>query len=557
MKTIVRPKRYWLLAAALFAAFGALLGACSNNDSGGSPTDGNTSAPIQVQEIIASPKSADPGDTLVMSAIVVSNPPNQTDIPTLSWTASGGAFLETDQTSVRWVAPATGVYTVTAKAQNTANSASNSADVFVGGATHVVSSQAGAVQLRSSPGDLYYLRTNNNINLGVEVFGVSAGISNDAVDLPASVDGANGKYTAYAPDVSFEVHSIDSIIPGEDTQPIHLYIGDFASKNYRRISLDIPANKRHPQYTDADVASDNRSVAFGGMCPTPTAQGADSFDVFVDDVVASTRQRVTRLHTNHRNAFPTWSTDQRWLTFVSDRSGRNQWDLYGMPITGGVINTAQASLVRLSNTGGVLMSGTIGSAEFKKPLMAWNPAAPTLAVVASDGSLYLIMTTPSGATQFNVGPGHPTDLAWSPDGSMLAFQMPVTVQDEGGNDVLASGVVTVQSDGSNPQTRVARAGDNLADIAWSPDGAWLVYRVTRASSAWLEVYDLDQSTITKPIAITASERATSSTLSLVAYRAVMSMKPVWSSAGVLYYPSFATGANTVGIVSVDVSGLTP
>ena len=557
MKTIVRPKRYWALAAALFTAFAALLGACSNNDSGGSPTDGNTSVPIQVEEIIASPKSADPGDTLVLSAIVVSTPPNQSDIPTMSWTASGGAFLETDQTSVRWVAPATGVYTVTAKAKNTANSAQNSADIFVGGATQLVASQAGAVYVRSTPGDLYYLRTNNNINLGAEVFGVSAGVSNDAVDLPASVDGANGKYMTLAPDLSFEVHSVDSIIPGEDTQPIHLYVGDFASKNYRRISLDIPSNKRHPRYTDANVAPDNRSVAFGGMLPTPTAVSTDSFDIFVDDVVASTRQRVTRTHTNHHNAFPTWSTDQSWLTFVSDRSGRNQWDLYGMPITGGVINTAQSSLVRLSNTGGVLMAGSIGTGDFKKPLLAWNPVAPTMAVVASDGFMYMIMTNPSGATQTSVAIAHPTDLAWSPDGSLLAFQANVTVQDADGHNVVASGLVTVLSDGSNPQTRVARIGDAIADIAWSPDGAWLVYRVTRASQSWLEVYDLDQSTITKPIAITASERAGSSTLSLVAYRVLMSMRPVWSNAGVLYYPSFATGANTVGIVSVDVSGLTP
>ena len=546
MKTIVRPKRYWLLAAALFAAFGALLGACDNGDSGTPADNSGDVVPIEVQEIIASPKSADPGDTLLLSAIVVSTPPNQNDIPTLSWTASGGAFLETNQTSVRWVAPAGGVYTVTARAQNSVNTASNSADLFVGGANHLVTNQAGAIRLRSTPGDLYYLKTVNNLNAGFEVFGLSGAVATDAVDLPASIDGANGKYLTYAPDVSFEVHSVDSIIPGEDTQPIHLYVGDFTSKNYRRISKDVPANKRHPQYTDANVAPDNRSVAYGGMLPTPMIQGADSFDVFVNDVVASTRRRVTVSHTNHRNAFPTWSTDQSWLTFVSDRSGRGQWDLYGMPIAGGVINTAQASLVRLSNTGGVLVVGTIGAVDFKKPLMAWNPMVPTLAVVASDGVLYFIVTTPTGASQIDVGTfasGRASELAWSDDGSLLAVST-------------GSEVLTVTGGGASTSI-VKRTGDTFADIVFSPDGSWLVYRATRASSAWLEVYDLDHSTLTAPIAITASEPAASTTLSLGAYRSFMPMKPAWGADNVLYYPSFATGANTVGIVSVDVSGLTP
>jgi Tol biopolymer transport system component len=272
-------------------------------------------------------------------------------------------------------------------------------------------------------------------------------------------------------------------------------------------------------------------------------QGVDSFDVFVVDVVASTRQRVTLTHTNHRNAFPTWSTNQSWLTFVSDRSGRNQWDLYGLPVTGGVVNTAQASLKRLLNTGGVLLVGTMGGVDFRKPLMAWSPTAPKLAIVASDGVLYLVSTTPAGATQVDAGVLHPTELEWSPDGSLLA----ITTGDK---------VQTVAADGTST-VRVIREGDTFADLLWSPDGTWLVYRATRGSSAWFEAYDLDQSTVAAPIAITASEPDASALQSLGGYRAVMSLRPAWSSTDVLFYPSFATGALTVGIVSVDVSGLTP
>jgi hypothetical protein len=436
------------------------------------------------------------------------------------------------------------VYSVTARAVNSVSTASKTSDFFVGGSTELVHDQAGSIRLRPAPTDFYYLKTVNNIALGTEVFGVSgAGAPTDAVDLPADVDGANGRYLTYAPDLSFEVHSLDSIVPGDDTMPIHLYLGDFASKNYRRISLDTPNGSRHPQYTTPDVAADSRSVAYGGMKPTPMIQGVDSFDVFVVDVVASTRQRVTLTHTNHRNAFPTWSTNQSWLTFVSDRSGRNQWDLYGLPVTGGVVNTAQSSLKRLLNTGGVLLVGTMGSADFRKPLMAWSPTAPTLAIVASDGVLYLVSTTPAGATQVDAGVLHPTELEWSPDGSLLA----ITTGDK---------VQTVAADGTST-VRVIREGDTFADLMWSPDGTWLVYRATRGSSAWFEAYDLDQSTVAAPIAITASEPDASALQSLAGYRAFMSLRPAWSSTDVLFYPSFATGAITVGIVSVDVSGLTP
>jgi hypothetical protein len=105
---------------------------------------------------------------------------------------------------------------------------------------------------------------------------------------------------------------------------------------------------------------------------------------------------------------------------------------------------------------------------------------------------------------------------------------------------------------------VKRNGDTFNDVAWSPDGAWLVYRVLRGSSTWLEVYDLDGSTIAAPIPITEARPASGPLFSLGSYRDVMSVSPVWGTAGVLYYPAFPLlNPVTVGIFSVDVSGLTP
>jgi hypothetical protein len=114
----------------------------------------------------------------------------------------------------------------------------------------------------------------------------------------------------------------------------------------------------------------------------------------------------------------------------------------------------------------------------------------------------------------------------------------------------------VASDGSNTLI-LSRVGDTFADLAFSPDSRWLVYRVTRSNQNWFEVLDLDQSPLLPPLPITAAESGSSGVNNLAAYRTVMSMSPAWSTSNRLYYTSFATGAATVGIISVDVSGLAP
>jgi hypothetical protein len=549
LKTFDRSKRYRLLWVA--AALG-LLAACSEEDDGGSPTDGGTSQPITVEEILVSPKAANPGDTLRLSAIVTSSDDNVGDIPSVEWTATGGAFLEDDGSSVRWVAPAGGTYVVTARATNSANTAQGSTDVFVADRSIVVTGGAGTPRLQPNQTDLHYLHTGPIVGASqLEVFRWQGGVAEDAVDNPSAANGPIGKYLTYAEDGTFEVHSADSIIVGAALQPVHIYIGDFATKNYTRITVDTAPGVRHQAYLYPDVAPDSRLIAFEGYITGPTSSGPDSFDIFVYDKAVPTRQRVTLSHTNHKNAFPTWSTDERWLTFVSDRGGNLRWELYGMPITGGVVNTDQASLVRLSDTAGTLASGSIRVSEtdFPKPKMVWNPVAPTLAILATDGVTYLITTTTTGASQVVVGnfdpddPETPREFVWSPDGNRLAVTTGARIR-------------TIASDGSNTLI-LERAGDTFADLAWSPDSRWLVYRAIRASSVWFEVIDFNETPLPAPLPVTAAEPNFGGANSLAAYRSIMSMSPAWSTAGDLFYPTFATGSSTVGIISVDMSGLAP
>ncbi len=536
MKTIERPNRYALVALA-FALVGGLLGACEDEKGDGTITDPTgPSTPIQIETIIATPKAASPGDTIAFSAIVVSSSPNEGDIPEVTWTASGGSFLEDNTSSVRWVAPGVGMYRVTARAKNTANTVSKPFDLFVGATEVLVNNQAGQVFPQANGTDIYYLRS-SNIASGVEVYSLAG----DVVTTPESLDGSNNRSITLASNLSFEAHSffINSF-DSTDNGILHIFTGNFTTGEFQRISTGSPNGFRFPAFNDPAISPDNRYVAYGGMLPTAMPSPSDSFDIFVYDTQGPTRQRVTESHTNHHNTFPSWSTDRRWLTFVSDRSAR-VWEIYGMPVNvSGVINTAQASLVRLSNTGGTIAVGNPGGATFRRPPMKWSPVAPNLAVLASDGTLYIIKTTPSGATQVDFPgfeSGKVVTFAWSPDGQQLAA-------------ATAAEVLLLSSDGTS-RSLLVRSGDSFSDLSWSPDSAWLLYRVTRGGSSWFEIFDIDGTTLPTPVPVTEAVSAGN----LGAYRAVMSMSGAWSSANLFFYPTFETGFGTPGIAALDMSGL--
>ena len=538
MKTIDLPKRVWLVGVALIAA-AILMGGCGDDEE--TPTDeGGATAPIKIETIIASPKAGSPGDTLLLSVIVTSDEPNEGDIPVVAWTASGGAFLEDDQSSVRWIAGDNGIYQVTARATNSINSVSSTANVFVGEAITVVSDQGGAIRLEPNGANFYYSKTATTPSNGAEVFHVTAGgLPEDAVITPPNRNGSTNHGIAYAPDLSFEAHSVDSVNAAAENLAKHLYMGDFGTQEYTKISYAPPQGEKYPVFTDPDVSPDSRYIAFGGMIPSTAPIIPDSFDIFIYDTQDQSRRRITMSHPNHRNVFPTWSTNQRWLTYISDRSARNVFDLYGSPATGGVVDDSQASVVRLSNTGGTLVAGNPGDQD--KPLMTWNPVSPILAIVGGE-SLYFVTTTQSGATQIEVPiENRPVEMQWSPDGALLAASTgPI--------------LMTIALDGTSTE-RLVRSGDTFADLAWTPDGAWLLYRATRGGSSWLEAYDLDQAQLQAPIAITGAEPHTVGARSLGEYRLSMSMSPAVGTT-LLFYPTFA-GLPTVGIKSLDVSGLSP
>jgi len=500
---------------------------------------GGESEPLKVEEIIVQPRVATPGDTLLLTAVVTSSSNNEGDIPTLDWTATSGRFVEDDELSVRWVSPAqAGIHTVTAKATNSANSSSATKDVFIADGRVLIEGQAGEIHLVNGGPDFYFLRSSvtNPITGGVDVNSYFNGIVDDAVN-PAR---ANHLNVVYSRDGNFEAHAADSLIFGRIVIARNVYVGDFSTRILQRLTVDSQPDSalERDQFANPSFSPDSRLVAFGGQVRS-VGSGPDSFHVFVHDLTLTKRTRVTASHPFSRALFPTFSTDGAWLTYVSDQAGTGRWDLYGSPVSGAVVDGSLASLKNLTNTGGNLLSGTPD--KLRNPLKAWNPVSPILAIQSAEGSLLLVATSAGGASVTTVdGGAGAVELVWSPNGNLLGIST-------GGR------VLTSTTGGTTTERVVAAPGDNVRDIAWSPNEEWLAYRVTRGGSSWFEVVDIGAGVLTAPMPVTATSDA-----GLVGtYRTMMSMSAAWTSANRILCPTFGIDllSDTPGVYESDLSSL--
>jgi hypothetical protein len=482
-----------------------------------------------------------PGHTLLFTAVVTSSAENAGDFPKLSWTADGGSFVETNKQTVRWVAPAnSGVFTVTAKATNTVNSASNTATVFVGGGQVLVPSDGGQVNLIGTGPDFHYLRS-PLIDFGYDVNKYIAGVASDAT--PPGF--ANGQNLTYSADGSMEAHAADTLLAGATVRPRYIYVSDFASGTFRRLGFDgtKPGNLKHNQYNHPAFSPNGQVVAYQRLAQSWTASGPDSFLIYISDLVANTRTLVTYDHQYPRTFFPAFSTDGKWLTYLVDKNRSGTYDLYGSPMTGNTVDGAEASLVKMTSGIGIV-SGAAGS--FQKPLMTWNPVAPILALAAADNTLYLIQTTATGSNIIPVNEvPKAQELLWAADGSMLAAVYAKTIGDDS-----HSTIATISPAGVVTDRVSAPVGDGVRDVSFSPDLKWMLYRVTRGGGSWFSVADLSAGKLSEPVPVTPTTPAGGSGK----YRGFMSLRSAWTSNNLMIYPAW-TGDDTPAILSRDLSGL--
>jgi hypothetical protein len=529
------PLGRFLLAGLLALA----VGACEEDTVVDEGDDG-ASTPLRVEQIIANPKTAAAGDTVLMTADVRSSSNNPGDIPVLAWTATGGTFIEDDRLTVRWVAPASSdIYAITARATNSVGSATGEATVFVAGESKVVLDDAGTIHLIAGGPDFYYRRS-PNLTAGTEAWKFIAGVPGDATP-PAQ---ANGFDLVFAPDLSFEAHWADTVHAGATDRPRHIYVGDFASSSFRRITVDQaePDSEKRHQYTAPSVSPNSHLVAYQGWLANRFGAQIDSFHVFVYDLALNTRLKVTAGQQFPRSFFPTFSTDQRWLTFVSDPAGNSRWELYGAPVNGDVVDADNSHLVQLSSTGGSIVSGT--PTTIRNPLKTWNPASPDLAILAKDGTLYIVQAGATAGTTLEVTglPGTVLEMVWSPSGATLAV-VPT-------GSTFGGAIYLVTGTSATPLLTVP-SGDNVRDLTWSPDDEWIVYRRTRGSLSWFELLDVDAGVLTAPLAVTGTWPAGNAS----SYRSVMSLSPVWGNGDQLWMPSFGlTLSAEPGILTVNLAG---
>lgn len=170
---------------------------------------------------------------------------------------------------------------------------------------------------------------------------------------------------------------------------------------------------------------------------------------------------------------PQWSPDGRWLAFLNTGPGSEF-----------VLPPPTLWVVHVGGSGAQQVS-TSGIAQY-----AWSPVSDVLAYTTSTGNeltpASLWTDVPGAAPTYvaEVGPG-PGDLAWTPDGTRLAFDdaVPVTRSPTGRP---TSSLSTVALAGGTPQTAYQLTdGSSLRLAGWWPGGGGLLFWIDPDNSASL------------------------------------------------------------------------
>jgi len=157
-----------------------------------------------------------------------------------------------------------------------------------------------------------------------------------------------------------------------------------------------------------------------------------------------------------RDDNPMWSPDGRKIVFQSDRTQRNDWDIY-------VVNWDGSGLKRL----------TAGPATDQDP--AWSPDGRRIAFLR-DGSIHVMNADGTGVTQLSFT-GFDSHPSWSPDGSQIVFASSRTG---------VNAIHVMDADGTNV---IQLTGDSAIDYSpsWSPDGSAIAFQ-RNAPSGWPSIY---------------------------------------------------------------------
>jgi dipeptidyl aminopeptidase/acylaminoacyl peptidase len=185
---------------------------------------------------------------------------------------------------------------------------------------------------------------------------------------------------------------------------------------------------------------------------------------------------------------PVWSTDGRWLYFLSDRSGSSQLWKLPMDVAGEAVQVTelefelesinfspdQSSLLierALPHEGadeeGVDMPWVIDRLQFKED------ADDGYITADLPAHLYVYDIAAKSLTQITTGAFEESEAAWSPDGKSVVF---VSNRDENPDADYSFDIWWSPADAlSNAATRLTDNDDTKQVPAWSPDGETIAY----------------------------------------------------------------------------------
>jgi tricorn protease len=246
---------------------------------------------------------------------------------------------------------------------------------------------------------------------------------------------------------------------------------DVASKRATQIKLDIDAETQenlselqsfNSQADDYDLAPNSRRIAV-------SIHG----EIFTAPVEEGDLKQVTDGAARDRNV--AYSPDGKWLSYVSDQSGREE--LFVVPVDGSAPATQVTDIDALKNT------------------YNWSPDSKEIAFASSDDKLRKLTVATKQVTELDTSHyGGFSAPVWSPDGKWIAYSKPDISR--------TSDIYIVSASGSEKEPhKVTFDSSNDGNPRFSPDGRKLYFQRVEPTgnntpsvqvySVWLERQERD------------------------------------------------------------------
>ncbi|HWF88641.1 MAG TPA: S41 family peptidase, partial [Pyrinomonadaceae bacterium] len=248
---------------------------------------------------------------------------------------------------------------------------------------------------------------------------------------------------------------------------------DVASKRATQIKLDIDAETQenlsemqsfNSQADDYDLAPNSRHIVV-------SIHG----EIFTAPVEEGDLKQITDSAARDRNV--AYSPDGKWLSYVSDQSGREE--LFVVPLDGSAPATQVTDIDALKNA------------------YNWSPDSKEIAFAASDDKLRKVVVATKQVTELDTSRyGGFSAPVWSPDGKWIAYSKQDATR--------TSDVYMISASGTEKEPhKVTFDSSNDGNPRFSPDGRKLYFQRIDASgggnapnsvqlySVWLERQERD------------------------------------------------------------------